>query len=111
MFRLAKLGFLLSIFIDLKYDVRIFASCMFVTARRIQWVTKGNKLESIRKDTDNDPGSVVSVDQLQSAQTLLVPQFSGKLTIAHIWAVQVIVNHFSDLTYVHLIRSTSQEGN
>ena len=26
-----------------------------------------------------------------------------------IWAAQVIVDHFSDLTYVHLIRRTRQE--
>ena len=35
MSRLAKLGVLPSIFIELKYDVRLFESYMFVTKRRI----------------------------------------------------------------------------
>ena len=43
MFRLAKLGFLQSIFLDLKEDVPLFVSCMFVTARRRKCITKGNK--------------------------------------------------------------------
>ena len=50
----------------------------------MQWITKANKLESIKKDTENKPVSGVSVDQLQSSQPGLVPQFSGKLTSAHI---------------------------
>ena len=41
MFRLSKLGFLPSIFIDLKYDVTIVASYMFGTASSRQWRTKG----------------------------------------------------------------------
>ena len=42
-FRLAKLGILPSIFIELKYDLRLCASCMIVTASRMQWITKVNK--------------------------------------------------------------------
>ena len=84
---------------------------MFVTTRRRQWTTKGNKSGSIRKETENNPGDVVSVEQIQSAQTGLVPQLSGKLTSAHIWDAQFMVDHFSDLTYVHLMRSTIQEHN
>ena len=66
----------------------------------MQWITKVNKPESIRKYTDNKPGYGVSVDQLMSDQPILVPQFSGKLTSSHIWSAQVMVNHVSDLTYV-----------
>ena len=33
-------------------------------------------------------------------------KFSGKLTNAPIWAAQVTMYHFSDLTYVYLTRST-----
>ena len=84
MFRLATLGVLTSRFIEFKYDVRLSASCMFVTERSMQWITKGNKSESISKYTENKPGSEVSVDQLQSDQPVLVPQLSGKITIAHI---------------------------
>ena len=109
MFRLANIGVLSWIFIDLKDDVPICASCMFGTSRRRQWITEGKKSGPTRKETDNKPRDAVSVDQLQSDQTVLVPKFSGKLTSARILAAQVMVDHFSDLTYVHLMRSTSQE--
>ena len=109
MFRLSKIGVLPSIFLDLKGGVTLFASYMFVTAIRIQYITKGYKSGSIRKETDNNPGSVVSVDQLQSDHPVLVPQCSGKIISVHIWYLQVIVYHFSCLTYVHLIIITIQE--
>ena len=64
---------------------------------------------STRKDTDNNPVSGVSVDQIQSSQPGLVPQLSGKLTSAHIWAAPIMVDHFSDSTYVHLMIIISQE--
>ena len=68
MFRLAKLEVLPSWFIDLKYDVPLCAPYIFVTARRRQWVTKGKKSGSIKKDTDKNTGYGVSEDQLQSDQ-------------------------------------------
>ena len=77
-----KLGFLSSIFIYLKGDVPLCSSCMFGTARRRQWRKKGKKLGSMRKETENNPGSEVSVDKLQSDQLGLVPQFLGKIKIA-----------------------------
>ena len=46
---------------------------------------KGNKSGSKRKNTDYKPGAAVSVNQLQSYQTLSVAQLSGKLTNARIW--------------------------
>ena len=70
---------------------------------------KGKNSESIRKYTDNTPRSGVSVDQLQSVQPGLVPLLSVKLTSVPIWDAQVMVDHFSDLSYVHLIRITRQE--
>ena len=57
---------------------------MFGTSSRRQWITRGNKSGSIRKYTDNETGYAVSVDKLQSAQPILVSQFSGKLTSAHL---------------------------
>ena len=109
MFRLSKLGFLSSIILDLKDDVLLCSSFMFVTSIKRQWITKVKKLDPIKKETDNNTGDGVSVDQLQSSQPGLVPQLSGKLTIARICTAQVMVDHFSDLTYVHQIRFTSQE--
>ena len=79
-----------------------------LTARIRQWRKKVKKYGSIRKETYDNPGAGVSIYQLQSAHSVFVPQFSGKLTSAHIWAVQVMVDHFSDLIYVLLIIITTQ---
>ena len=64
MFRLAKLGVPPSIYLDLKDDVPLCASCMFGTARRGERRTKGKKSGSIRKGADNGPGAYVSLDQI-----------------------------------------------
>ena len=61
----------------------------------------------IRKETDNKPETGISVDQLHSVHPGLVPYFLSKLTIVQIRDAQVMVEHFSDITYVHLLRSTS----
>ena len=82
---------------------------MFVTERRSQRRIKWKKRDSTKKETDNNTGAGVSVDQFQSAQPVLVPQLSGKLTHVRIWVDQVMVGHFSDLTYAHLMRSAIQE--
>ena len=111
MFILENPGVVPSRFLDLKYDVTLCASFMFGTASRRQWRKKGNKSGSIRKETDNNLVYWLSIDQLQSAQTELAPQLSGKLTSARICAVQVMAEHFSGLTYVQLMRITIQYEN
>ena len=63
--RIAKPRVLPSVSLDLKDDVTFCASCMFVTTSRRQLTTKGNKSGSIRKETENNPGDAVSVEQLQ----------------------------------------------
>ena len=57
---------------------------MFGTERRRQLRTKGNKPGSKGKGTKNNPGYTVSVDQLQSAQKVLITHLSGKIKSAHI---------------------------
>ena len=69
---------------------------------------KVNKSGYTRKDTGNEPGSAVSIDQIQSAQSGLFQKLSSKLTSARIWSDQVMVDHFSDVSYVHLMRSRIQ---
>ena len=68
---------------------------------------KGKKSGSIRKETDNKSGALVSVDQIQSDHPGLVPQLSVKLKSARIWSAQVMMYHFSDLTYMNLMIGTS----
>ena len=73
------------------YQCASFLSCVFVITRRVQLITKGKTPGSIHKDADNKPGTAVSVDQIQSAQIVLVPQFLGNFSIARILAAQVMV--------------------
>ena len=72
-------------------------------------ILEGNESGYTSKDTDNKPVAAVSVDQLQLAQSRLVLYLSGKLRSVHIWHVQVMVDHFNTLTYVHIIRISIQE--
>ena len=82
---------------------------MFGTLRRRKWITNENISGSIRKENDNNKGNAASVDQLNLDHPGLVTQFSWKLTSARIWYDQFMMYHFSDLTYVNLMRSTIQE--
>ena len=98
-----------SIFLYLKEDVSLCTSWIFGTERILQWTTKGNKSRYKSKESNNKIGSAVSVDQRQSAQTGLLPQFPGKITNERICAVQVMVDHFIDLTHVHIMKRKNQE--
>ena len=42
-----------------------------------------------------------------SGQPGLIPQVTGKLTLARFWAACVFVDHFTSFIYVHLCRGTS----
>ena len=55
------------------------------------------------------PGEVVSVDQLESPIVGLIPQAKGSPTKLRYRAATIFVDHFSDLTYIHLQTSTSGE--
>ena len=109
MFRLAKPGSPQLRYIDFKDHVDLCELCMCGTESRRQWIAKGNKSGPIRKYIDNNPRYGVSVYQLQSDHTGLAPQLSGKITSARICDAQEMVEHFSYLTYIHLIISTKQE--
>ena len=50
------------------------------------------------------PGDGVSVDQIVSAQPVLIPQMSGFLTSKRIWGCTTFVDHVSDYVYVHLMK-------
>ena len=85
--------------------------CLFVHHACLEYPgvangSKGKKLGSINNYTYNKPGVGVSVDQLQSDQNGLVPQLSYKLTSARIWAAQLIVEQYSDVTNIHLVISS-----
>ena len=53
------------------------------------------------------PGACVSVDQLESPDAGLIAQLKGTPTTARYTCATLFVDHFSDLTFVHLQKSTN----
>ncbi len=95
MITLVEKGKLNRKFAKLKHRLPICMSCMFGTAHRKPWHSKGEK-GSIRKLTIMLPGKCVSIDQMISAQPGLIPQIAGFLTNLRIWGATIFVNHYSD---------------
>ena len=78
MCKLSKTGVPPKRFLDLKDDLHLFASYMFVTSKRLERITKKKISWSIRNDTYNGTGAGVSVDHIQSDHPGLVTQFPEK---------------------------------
>jgi len=108
MITLAEKGKLNRKFAKLKHRLPVCMSCMFGTAHRKPWRSKGEK-GSIRKPTDNVPGKCVSIDQMISAQPGLIPQMAGFLTNLRIWGATIFVDHYSDYVFVALMRDLTLE--
>ena len=77
-------------------------SWMFWTPRRRKWRTTGKKSGYRWKDTGDKPVYEVSVARI--SHTILGQNHKR----AHL-GIQVMVDHFSDLTYVHLMGNIIQE--
>jgi len=80
--------------------------CLYAKQHRTPWKAKGNR-GRIRLATK--PGEVVSVDQLESRVPGFIPQRKGILTKRRFCGATVFVDHFSDLTYIHLMEKLSSE--
>lgn len=104
--RLARIGVIPRRLAKLKNNPPRCPSCIFGQAHRRPWRSKrpkDGKVSKIRKEEEDKPGAMVSVDQMISAQPGLVPQISGHLTAARIWAATIFLDHLSRHVYVHLI--------
>ena len=115
--RLAQLGIIPRRLRKLKDNPPHCPSCAFGQAHRKPWRSKRTNAEKkgtaggkIRKKQENQPGSMASIDQLISAQPGLVPQTSGHLTAARIWAATIFLDHYTRHIYVHLMRDQSQDS-
>ena len=89
----------------LKDKPPICACCHFGQAHKRLWKTKGKHTNPIRYKDDVNPGNCVSIDNFFSVQPVLVPQISGYLTSDQIRGITLFVNHATDYTYGHLMRS------
>ena len=83
-------------------------SCLYGKQHWRPWRTSGKHKSSIRKDSENEPVANTSVDHMISAHPGLIPQVTGKLTLARFWAACVFVDHFTFFIYIHLCRGTSR---
>ena len=86
-------------------------SCLFGTAHRKPWRFRKKKYghtSTLRGDDISGPGNTVGVDQLISAQPVLVPQEKGILTRARIWAATVFIDYVTG--YAHVALMTDQSG-
>ena len=84
------------------------SACIFGKQHKRPWRGKGSRSQ-IRKETHNSPGACTSTDQLMSTIPGLIPQVRGILMKARYTAATVFVDHCTDFTYVHLMRSLTGE--
>ena len=78
------------------------AGCIFGKMTRRPWRTKptSNGNRKIFKTTKS--GQCVSVDQMESTEQGFIAQLKGKLTKRRYKNATIFVDHYSDLSYVHL---------
>ena len=74
----------------------------------MQWRYKGVKNKKEIRQASK-PGEVVSVDQLISPTPGFVPIHRGKPTTARYNGVTVFVDHYSELSYIHLMKELNAE--
>ena len=113
MLRLAQMGILPKQFLKLKNDLPPCVSCQFGKAHRKPWrikTSKSGKLSTLRVPDPLEPGEMIAVDQLISAQPGLVPQERGSMTRARIWAATIFVDFATRYVYVALMRDQSGEA-
>ena len=82
-------------------------ACQFGKLTRKPWRNKGQQPRRILPATK--PGQCISVDQMESSTIGFVAQLKGRLTKRRYRVATIFVDHFSDLSYVHLQSSTSSE--
>ena len=85
-------------------------SCLMGKQHKKPWRGRGKTIRSIRKPHENFPGANTSTDQMLSPYGGLIPQMKGKLMRAKYYGATIFVDHFTDYTYVHLMKDTKSES-
>ena len=86
----------------------VYPGCTYGKSHRRPWRYKGIKnLRKIRSVTR--PVETVSIDHLVSPIDGFVPTHRGTLTINHYIGDTLFANHFSNITYAHLITEMNGE--
>ena len=103
LFCLASMGFVPKRLLELRNKPPLCVACKFGAAHRFPWRIKGKKSGSIRRPEKINPGDGVLVDHIVSAQTCLIPQMIGFLTIQSLWGCTTFLYHVSDYVYFHIM--------
>jgi hypothetical protein len=85
----------------------VCSACMYGKVTRRPWRTRSSTNQDEALVVPSRPGQVVSADQLTSPTPGLIAQISGILTTKRYKYVTVFVDHFSDLSFVCLQKTTS----
>ena len=81
------------------------SACLFSKATFKGWRTK-SPVNKGGIATVTKPGDCVSIDQIESSTPGLIAQIKGWITKKRYTTATVFVDHFSDLSYVHMQAST-----
>lgn len=84
------------------------AACLYAKAHKIPWRTKSSANRGKILQAEH-AGQCVSIDQLESSTPGLIAQLRGFITKQRYKVVTVFTDHFSDLSYVHVQRTTNME--
>ena len=85
------------------------AGCLEGAMTKQPWRLKGDKNKGQLREAKKS-GQIVSVDQLESTTPGFIAQLKGRPTNARYTAATVFVDHYSDMTYIYLMkRLTSEE--
>ena len=78
------------------------AGCIFGKMTKRPWRTKATVKQGLGIFKATKSGQCVSVDQMESTEDGFVAQLKGKLTRRRYKYATIFVDHYSDLSYVHL---------
>jgi Reverse transcriptase (RNA-dependent DNA polymerase) len=84
------------------------ASCIFGQSTRKAWRTKSPPNQVTPRKIEK-PGDCISLDQMESPIPGHIAQMKGSPTRERYNAATIFVDHFSDITFVHLQKSTNAE--
>ena len=85
----------------------VCAGCIYGGMTRKAWRSKPHKDGPRKIFKASEAGECVSVDQMESTVPGLMAQLKGRITRQRYTCATIFVDHYSDLSYVHLQRSLS----
>ena len=80
-------------------------ACQYGTATRRPWRTRAKSTPVGRQHNITRPGDCISIDQMESPVPGLIAQMKGLPRKERYWGATIFVDHYSDITFVHLQKS------